>query len=132
VGLLCDFLMVPLFVTMMPGPFAVGAPFCFAVLGVVLAQGNVLAAWLVWSEGPFPRRLALHWGAAAVFCWAWLAGVAMSVRSHEFEVMRCTIVLAVPLVSMAAQLPLWAARQLFGWRLVRDDAETPVLDEPPL
>ena len=42
VGLLCDFLMVPLFVTMMPGPFAVGAPFCFAVLGVVLAPARHL------------------------------------------------------------------------------------------
>jgi hypothetical protein len=35
-----------------------------------------------------------------------------------------SVALGVPLVSLAAQFPLWLARQFFGWRLVREDSAT--------
>jgi hypothetical protein len=42
------------------------------------------------------------------------------------------VALGVPLVSIAAQFPLWVARQWFGWRLVREQAEAAHPSEPPL
>jgi hypothetical protein len=38
----------------------------------------------------------------------------------------------VPLVSLGAQSPLWVVRQIFGWRLVRADQDTPVGSDSPL
>src|SRR5262245_15059190 len=65
--LACDFLMVPVFWSMqgVGGPGDAGAALALGIVGCVLAQGNLLAAWLAWSEGPFFRRLATHWKIAA-------------------------------------------------------------------
>src|SRR4029079_3750047 len=65
--LVCDFLMMPAFALLRggSGPSEMQAAFAFGVAGCVLAQGNLLAAWLAWSEGRFLRRLATHWKIAA-------------------------------------------------------------------
>ena len=42
------------------------------------------------------------------------------------------VALGVPLVSIAAQFPLWLARQWLGWRLVREETAAAPLREPPL
>jgi hypothetical protein len=47
-------------------------------------------------------------------------------------IIAATVALGVPLVSIAAQFPLWVARQWFGWRLVREHAEAAPPVEPSL
>ena len=106
-----------------PGEF--GALFAFGIVGCVLAQGNLLAAWLVWGDEPFLRRLLTHWKIAAGLYLIWLVGMVLALRrEREMPQVAATVALAVPLVSLAAQFPLWVARQLFGWRLVRENADT--------
>ena len=40
----------------------------------MLAEGFVLAAWLVWGGGSFLKRLAIHWIAVIVLGLVWLLG----------------------------------------------------------
>jgi hypothetical protein len=117
--LACDFLMMPIMTSINgPQPFAA----FLGVLGCVLAQGNLLAAWLAWSEGPLLTRLITHWTIAALLYLVWAAGFRLSGDSH-FSESSIVVGLFVPLVSLAAQTPLWIARQSFGWRLVRGAGE---------
>jgi hypothetical protein len=129
---LVDFLLAPLFTSLNGSPPSLRNAWLFAALGCTLAQGNTLAAWLVWSDGPFLRRLTVHWGIAGALCAIWLAGLRMFVKPEDAIFASSTIVLAVPLVSMAAQMPLWIVRYFFGWRLVRGDGQNPIAAEPPL
>jgi hypothetical protein len=129
----CDFLMVPILSAFKGPPTAILAACGFAVVGCTLAQGTLLAAWLVWSVGPFPRRLALHWATAAALYGCWFVGAALSVRSNDdFIKITVPIALAVPVISMAAQLPLWVVRHSFGWHLVRPGGESDVTAVSPL
>ena len=129
--LVCDFLMMPVFASLNGPPSAVAAV-TFGIVGCVLAQGNLLAAWLAWSDGPFLRRLLAHWKIAAGLYLVWLVGFGLAVAGGRVPpIIAATVALGVPLVSIAAQLPLWVARQWFGWRLVREQAEAAPL-EPPL
>jgi hypothetical protein len=57
---------------------------------------------------------------AAILYLVWSAGLAVS-HPSQFAVTSSAVGLSVPLVSIAAQLPLWIARQTFGWRLIRGD-----------
>ncbi len=122
--LACDGLMVPVFSSLMSGPPGeLRAAIALGIVGCVLAQGNLLAAWLAWGGAPFLRRLLTHWTIAAGLYLIWLAGLGLALRGdREMPEIAATIALAVPLVSLAAQFPLWLARQIFGWRLVRDTA----------
>lgn len=129
--LACDFLMVPVLSSLHGPPPALSAAIAFGIVGCVLAQGNLLAAWLVWSDGPFLRRLAAHWKIAVGLYLIWLVGLAVA-GDHETPQIAATVALGVPLVSLAAQFPLWLARQWFGWRLVREQAEAAHRTEPPL
>jgi hypothetical protein len=95
-------------------------------LGSILAQGCLLAAWLAWGDLPFGRRLLQHWVAAASLCLLWLIGLITSVHERETPQVAFTVAMTVPLISLAAQLPLWIVRQLFGWRLVRLTADEPM------
>jgi uncharacterized membrane protein len=105
---------------------------CLGIVGCVLAQGNLLTAWLAWSDGPFLRRLATHWKIAAGLYLVWLVGLGLALAGGRVPpIIAATVALGVPLVSIAAQLPLWVARQWFGWRLVREQADAAPL-EPPL
>jgi hypothetical protein len=116
--LACDFFMAP--VLAMPWPIP-ALPILLAIVGCVLAQGCLLAAWLAWSDQPFWRRFRRHWIVAAILYLVWAAGLAIS-RPSQFLVAVSAVGLSVPLVSIGAQLPLWIARQMFGWRLIRGDA----------
>ncbi len=129
----CDFLMVPVFSSLRsgPGPTELQAAFLFGILGCVFAQGNLLAAWLAWSEGPFLRRLATHWKIAVILYFIWLMGLMLR-GDHQAHEIAITVALGVPLVSIAAQFPLWIARQWFGWRLVNENASAAQLSDSPL
>lgn len=115
----CDFLMVP-FLALAPARPIPGVPILLAIVGCVLAQGCLLAAWLAWGDQPFWRRLRRHWIVVAILYLVWAGGLAVS-RPSEFASTSAFVGLSVPLVSMAAQMPLWIARQTFGWRLVHGD-----------
>lgn len=121
VCLACDFLMAPA-LAMVPARPIPGVPILLAIVGCVLAQGCLLAAWLAWSDQPFWRRFARHWVVAAILYLVWAAGLAV-IRPSQFAATSSFVGLSVPLVSMAAQMPLWIARQTFGWRLIRGDSK---------
>ena len=48
------------------------------LVGCTLAQGSLLAAWLVWGDAPFSRRLLWHWIIAGCLCGVWLIGLAVA------------------------------------------------------
>jgi len=130
--LAADGLMAPSF-ALWTGRPGVGVPVALGVLGCVLAQGNLLAAWLAWGDGPFLRRLLMHWKVATGLYVIWLVGFRLATRGTNVPPqLAATVALGVPLVSLAAQFPLWVARQWFGWRLVREPAEEALPGEPPL
>jgi hypothetical protein len=129
--LACDFLMMPVFASIDSKSAEYVFPFALGIIGCVIAQGNLLAAWLVWSPAPFLRRLALHWSIALGLYLVWRAGVALC-SITEMGKVAATVGLIVPLVSLGAQFPLWVARQWFGWRLVKENADSQPPAEPPL
>lgn len=121
---LVDFSLGPLFEWLRTsGAKGIEVAYFFGLLGCTLAQGNLLAAWLVWSEGPFLRRLGWHWVAAAVLFLAWTLGLALAALPKEAQIVWLAIGLVVPVVSLAAQFPLWATRQWLGWRITLRAAE---------
>jgi len=122
VSLAADFFMA-VTVSQVPARPDVLFPLFSAILGCTLAQGCLLAAWLAWSCQPFWKRLAGHWIVAAILYLVWLAGLMLTDQTNEAARVAVTVGLAVPLISVAAQLPLWIARHLFGWRLVRNGGE---------
>jgi hypothetical protein len=97
-------------------------PLLMASVGCGLAQGCLLAAWLAWSDQPIGQRLLRHWIIAAILYLVWTAGLAFGLPDR-FALASSAVGLSAPLVSLAAQLPLWLARQSFGWRLIRTDAD---------
>lgn len=130
--LACDFFMVPVLSTMRGPPSALFLSFAWGIVGCVIAQGNLLAAWLTWSEGPFLGRLFTHWKIAVFLYCLWLLGVGLSTgRQPRNFLIAASFGLGVPLVSLAAQFPLWLARQWLGWRLIKQNAERhPASDQP--
>jgi hypothetical protein len=131
--LACDFLMVPVFSLINGPPGAWWAVVGLGILGCILAQGTLLAAWLAWSDGPFLRRLATHWRIAAGLYVVWLVGLGLAtIGERNMPPIAIIVALGVPLVSIAAQFPLWVARQWWGWRLVQEAAEIASPPEPPL
>jgi hypothetical protein len=118
VSLASDFLIVPVQVTVPVLPI-LAFPLWLACVGCVLAQGCLLAAWLAWSEEPFWQRILRHWIVAAILYLVWAAGLALG-QPSQFSPLSMMVGLSVPLMSIAAQLPLWIARQTLGWRLIRD------------
>jgi hypothetical protein len=122
--LAADGLMVPVLSSLQGPPRELPAAIAFGIVGCVLAQGCLLAAWLAWSDGPFPQRLARHWLIATGLYAIWLVGLALaSPRASEVPRIAATVALGIPLVSLAAQFPPWVWRHLWGWRLVRETAE---------
>ena len=98
-------------------------PLLQATIGCTLAQGCLLAAWLAWGDQPFWQRALRHWIVAAILYLVWVAGLWVAVQAlgqpNQFHQLSMMVGLSVPLMSIAAQLPLWIARQMFGWRLIR-------------
>ena len=124
--LAADGLMVPVFSSLSGPPHEIITPLAFGIIGCVLAQGCLLAAWVAWGDGPFLRRLAEHWIVAAFLYAIWLVGfgTAVALSGRIPPEIGATVALGVPLVSLAAQFPLWVTRQWFGWRLVREEYPT--------
>lgn len=127
VCLACDFLMMPA-LAIMPRRPALVFPLLLASMGCVLAQVHLLAAWLVWSDQPFGQRLLRHSIIAAILYLVWAAGLGLSLPSR-FTLASAMVGLSLPLMSIAAQLPLWFTRHTFGWRLIRGDVNDYVGDE---
>lgn len=122
--LAADGLMVPVISSLNGPPRELPAAIAFGIVGCVLAQGCLLAAWLAWSDGPFPPRLARHWLIASGLYAVWLVGLALAIpRDVEVPQIAATVALGIPLVSLAAQFPPWVWRHLWGWHLVRETAE---------
>jgi hypothetical protein len=116
ISLASDFLMMlaPARIAALPIVFF---PLLQATVGCTLAQGCLLAAWAAWGDQPFWQRTLLHWIVAAILYLVWVAGLALG-QPNQFRQLSMMVGLSVPLVSIAAQLPLWIARQMFGWRLI--------------
>lgn len=115
-SLASDFFMGPVLKELNVAPRVAGFALFFSMLGCALAQGSLLAAWLAWGDWPFGLRWRRHWSAAAILYLVWVAGLATCVIPN-FPQIVAFAGLSVPLISIAAQLPFWAFRQLFGWRL---------------
>jgi hypothetical protein len=132
--LAADGLMVPVFLSVSGPPRVFLTAFALGIVGCVLAQGCLLAAWVAWGDGPFLRRLEAHWNVAACLYAIWLVGFGLAVAlSGRIPLqIAATVALGVPLVSLAAQFPLWVTRQLFGWRLVREEADLAEPSQHPL
>jgi hypothetical protein len=98
---------------------SLGLIFPITCLGVMLAEGFILAAWLVWGAGSFFKRLLIHWAAVAWLALAWLLGAILDDGfSGEVRDGLENVPFVLPLLSVAIQLPLWIARYYFGWRLI--------------
>lgn len=95
-------------------------------LGFVAGQLHALAIWLVFGHPPFGWRLLLHWAIAAGLITCLMSsqivaeGVYFLSNTHEVA----AICLTIPLLSLAAQLPLWPWRVLGGWHLRPRDGIT--------
>jgi hypothetical protein len=98
----------------------------FASFGAILSECGLLSAWLVFASGSFWLRAASCWMAALVLWLCWGAGtlVAPWIGYWPLEREMLTGSLALPLVALTIQTPLWFARSYFGWRLVHQAAET--------
>jgi hypothetical protein len=121
ISLAADFFMVPALAMIPALPLAYFS-LLQATLGCTLAQGCLLAAWLAWGNQPFWQRLLHHWIVAAFLYLVWVAGLWIALQTlaqgTQFRQISLMVGLSTPLISIAAQLPLWIARQLFGWRLI--------------
>jgi hypothetical protein len=101
------------------------------VVGVLLGQFGAMALWLVWGEGPFLRRLALHWVVGLLLLCGFFLGLVVAMFDagpmseswwRDFAMLLCV----VPAFSLAAQLPLWPLRTDFGWSVERVGGNTAV------
>jgi hypothetical protein len=97
--------------------------------GPLLAQFGILPAWLVWGDGPFWRRLVIHWSLAIVLSLAWLCGMAMGMAADgpivpAEMVFRQLVMLflCLPAVSLGIEGPMWLLRFFFRWRITRKGA----------
>jgi len=128
-ALLADLLIVPLMRVFDQRDW--GAVWVYACMGLIAAQGAALTVWLAWGPEPFWLRLLSHWCLAGMALSFWLLGVLAAEGWNDLGEALGIVGPALPLVSLAAQVPLWIVRQLFGWRLVRRDAP-PVAATPLL
>ena len=116
-SLAADFAMVPIVTSSAGGP---PPPLLAGALGSTLAQGSLLAAWLVLRDAPFSRRLAGHWAIASGLWLVWFVGLSLTApEGADIRAIGLTVACFTPLVSLGAQLPIWAMRHQFGWRLTR-------------
>jgi hypothetical protein len=122
-----DFFMTPMLAMQNGPPRIVGLTLLLGMVGCALAQGSLLAAWLAWGDLPFGLRLRRHWLVASILYLVWAAGLA-TCGIEQFPQLISFVGMSVPLISIAAQLPLWIVRHLFGWRLTT--VEPPAADRP--
>jgi len=123
-ALLADLLVLPLMKVFDQHDW--GAVLVYACMGLIIAQGGALTVWLAWGPEPFWWRLVGHWCLAGMALAFWLLGVWISEGPNDLREALGIVGPALPLVSLAAQVPLWIVRQFWGWRLAPPDAATPL------
>ncbi len=101
-----------------------GAMLFFApiVIGYFVGQIGAMALWLVWGDGPFLWRLAIHWAIGLALIASALVGLALATADMQhyppfaiYELL--SVVCILPIVSLAIQLLHWPLRTHFHWRL---------------
>lgn len=118
---IANFLVAPLMDVF--GPNERGAPLVYCCFGWIIAQFGILSVAMTLGRESFVRRLAMCWGVAGFLLVTWIAGLAVSLRdsprmlSEMFDHQGWWLLVAIPLVFIGAQVPLWIARFSFGWRL---------------
>ncbi|QDU29183.1 hypothetical protein ETAA8_42900 [Anatilimnocola aggregata] len=95
----------------------------YTSFGVIASQLGLLSLGVVLGQEEFWRRTAVNWGVGLLLLFCLSVGSAAADqtshgRSHEPLGPR-QVVCLVPLIFLGAQVPLWIARTMFGWRLVR-------------
>ncbi len=96
----------------------------YGSIGLIVAQIGLLNLGLVFISEPFEKRLAMAWCVALVCYLCWLLGYChvqtQGTRvSVHWEQVVVTVACLSPLIALATQFPLWVARLVLGWRLVR-------------
>jgi len=119
-ALLADLLVLPLMKVFDQRDW--GAVWVYVCMGLIVAQGGALTVWLAWGPEPFWLRLLGHWCLAGVALAFWLLGVWAAEGPNDLREALGIVGPALPLVSLAAQAPLWLVRQFCGWRLVPREA----------
>jgi hypothetical protein len=103
------------------GESAVGLWWMSMSVGIVAGQVGAMALWLVWGEGTFLQRLGIHWGVFGLLLLCFLVGTAIALADvnnpRDFWRDSAPGLCLLPLVSLAAQLPVWPLRTHFGWRV---------------
>ena len=94
-------------------------------VGVYAAELGLATLCLVCGPGPFWQRLLIHWSVAfgLYIVWAIGFGVAFASVAPPGGVPQVwgAVLCGLPLVSLAAQLPLWPLRIYLGWRVEQPD-----------
>jgi hypothetical protein len=99
-----------------------GAFWVFWCGGAMPAQLGLLAIWGALGPGKGWRRILLCMAVGAFWILAWAGGRFLPMdRNFNFNRAEFSPALCLPLVLIAAQLPLWALRVFARWRLVQED-----------
>ena len=106
-----------------PYEFHAGADWrTFVLVGICIGQVNLIAAWAVLAPGNLVVRLP--WSLLLTLA-MWYALVLGNRVSHLTAVEDAILLVAVLLAGVTiAQVPLWIAKKVFGWRLIRGAHET--------
>ena len=94
------------------------------LFGVVGAQLGVLVIWAVLGPQRWFVRLSATLAVALLLIGAVCLGATVVEEYAPTAGEVASFLLCLPLVFLAAQLPLWIRRIAGGWRIVRADAET--------
>ncbi len=100
------------------GPAAYVVYACMAVIG---AQMALAAVWCVFAPCHLIEKIAGAVVMAAVLPTAWIAGVVLAETMNNFahvDWYAIRALMCLPLLAVAIQSPLWAAKYLLGWRIV--------------
>ena len=93
-------------------------------IGIAAATAFVSSAWSVFGPGSYLKRLICSHLVSAIVGLGYLVGAVLFVALGEFGVKAWIeltdvvkyAVLAIPIVTIAAQLPFWFFRVFFGWQ----------------
>jgi hypothetical protein len=78
-----------------------------------------MTLWLVFGPGLLLRRLVVHWSIVFGLFVPCAIGLAIFTGESPPDIVQVwsVVLLALPVVSLAAQLPLWPLRTHLGWRV---------------
>lgn len=104
--------------------------------GIMAAEFLIFAAALVWMRGHIFWRLTFHWMFALILYGVWAAALFIAslfdYRFNSADVVARNVLLALPAVGLATQLPLWCLRIYGAWRLEQDDTSNLPASSPLL